>query len=131
MALNQGLSVMKTDSYKVSECCRRASTEFSPDCRGSVVLEFALVAMILLMLTAGIIDWSLTVYSKHMAQHAVREAARLAAVMPVINEDVIHKVVEANLSRAGMENTPVITINLPGSLSSSYAAPKSITVGLK
>lgn len=50
--------------------------------RGAAAVEFALVAMILVTLVVGVIQFSIWFWGYQSASHAAREAARFAAVEP-------------------------------------------------
>ncbi len=50
--------------------------KISPCCRGSAVIEFALVLPILLLILFGIIEFSIALYDKSVITNASREAAR-------------------------------------------------------
>ncbi|PVG82753.1 hypothetical protein DDE18_10335 [Nocardioides gansuensis] len=81
------------------------------DERGAAAVEFALVAMILLTLMIGIIQFSIWFWGYQSASHAAREAARLAAVEPcdigVIQARGNDRV---NESAPTPDNTAVVTV---------------------
>lgn len=54
--------------------------------RGSIVVEFAIIAPILLMLVFGIFEFGLGYHAWDATQNAAREGARLGAVSPDLAE---------------------------------------------
>lgn len=54
---------------------------FRADERGAALLEFALIATVLLILVFGIIDFGRMLYTKNTLTNAAREGGRVAAVM--------------------------------------------------
>ena len=50
------------------------------DCRGSTAVEFAVVLPVLALVTVGLIDIGLGVYTLHTIDHAAKQGARFAAI---------------------------------------------------
>ncbi len=67
-------------SFRAPRPPRREATERTD--RGAAALEFGLVAVVLLTLVIGIIQFSIWFWSFQVAEHAVREGARRYAVDP-------------------------------------------------
>jgi Flp pilus assembly protein TadG len=63
---------------------QRRSTRHGRE-RGAAAVEFALVAMVLIALLIGIIQFSIWFWGYQAGSHAAREAARFAAVEPCAN----------------------------------------------
>jgi Flp pilus assembly protein TadG len=61
------------DEPKMKRCCRKNQ-------RGSTLVEFALVFMVLMTMMLGIIDFSRALYSYHFVSNVARDASRWAAV---------------------------------------------------
>lgn len=60
--------------------------------RGSVLVEFALVVPILLVIFAGIVDFSLMMQRREVVTNAAREGARLAVLPGYVLADVQSRV---------------------------------------
>ncbi len=86
--------------------------------RGAAVVEFAVVAPLLVMLTFGMIEVSRVVMVKQLLINASREGARLA-VLPTANEQQVMAQVQSELA-SGYINSATITLT-PQSLSSAPA----------
>lgn len=54
---------------------------------GATIPEFALVIPLLILLVAGIIEWSLLYMTSHVLHHAAREGARQAVVLRNLTDD--------------------------------------------
>lgn len=76
---------------------------FVHDEDGAALLEFALIALVLLMLVFGIIDFGRVLYTANNMQTAAREGARWAAVLenPAGSEAAIKDTVIAHASPLG------------------------------
>ena len=57
--------------------------------KGQSVVEFALVSLLLLMMTFGTIDLGRGVYQRQMVTNAVREASRVAQVDPLNQTEMV------------------------------------------
>jgi Flp pilus assembly protein TadG len=94
--------------------------------RGSVLLEFGLVTIVLFMLIFGVIDFGRALYAYHFVSHAAREATRFAIVRgancrlpdacPAQASDVQNYVVNTLANGIGL-NSNAISVNAvwPGS----------------
>lgn len=86
---------------------------------GSVVLEFALLAPILLMLVMGIIDFGYMLNRDSVINNAARDAARVASLdgdFATIQQTVTDELGDAGISGSGL----TVTICADGSCGSSY-----------
>ncbi len=98
---------------------------------GAALLEFALVAIILLILVFGMIDFGRAVYTKNSITHAAREGGRYAAVLesPVTSETAIIDQVVARMSPFGggplQADDVTVVMDPPGN-----PQPQSITIGI-
>ncbi len=50
------------------------------DERGSTLVEFAMTALLLILLVSGVLQWILAMYAYHFTSYAAEEGARFAAV---------------------------------------------------
>ncbi len=68
---------------------------------GAALVEFALIAIILLVLVFGMVDFGRAIYAKNSITHAAREGGRYAAVHAPGSEAAIVDVVVARMSPFG------------------------------
>ncbi len=82
--------------------------------RGAVLLEFALVAMLLVALATGLADAGIAFRIKHVLKIAAREGARVASVTPGLqaNDPVVLDVVSEILATSNVTGAAA-TVN-PG-----------------
>jgi hypothetical protein len=73
--------------------------------RGQTLVEFALIAPIILLLIAGIIDFGMAMDRRIVLQHAVREGARYAAVTDDIGQVCDRTIEQAQGMIAGSDIT--------------------------
>lgn len=102
----------------------RSRRSFVHDDDGAALLEFALIALVLLMLVFGVIDFGRVLYTANNMQSAAREGARWAAVQddPAGMTDVIKDTVIAHasplggdaLTRPEITVTPIYATSAPG-----------------
>lgn len=81
---------------------------------GAAALEFGLVALVLLTLLIGIIQFAIFFWAYQVGSHAAREGARLGAVEPCDDAPIVSRVVE-RVGAAAAGATPVVTVTQPGS----------------
>ena len=78
--------------------------------RGANLVEFALIAPLLIMLVMGIIDFGWILSTQQDARHGAREAARLAAV----NTDSTVNMTTLVCSSMNVSNGATVTFNTGG-----------------
>ncbi len=78
--------------------------------RGANLVEFALIAPLLIMLVMGIIDFGWILSTQQDARHGAREAARLAAV----NTDSTANMTTLVCSSMNVSNGATVTFNTGG-----------------
>lgn len=90
---------------------------------GTVAVEFALVLPILMLLTFGITDFGLALYSKEVLTNASREGARAGIIIatPRPTATAIETVVKSYLTSAGWDASKA-TITVTGAQGSSGGA---------
>jgi Flp pilus assembly protein TadG len=87
---------------------------------GQSLVEFALVAPVLLLVLFGIVEFGLMLYNQHVITNASREGARFGIVVesPRRTAAEIQDVVEAycgdHLVTFGSGGTPTTTVSFPG-----------------
>lgn len=81
--------------------------------RGAAAVEFALIAIPLLTLLVGVIQFSLWFWSFQAGSHAAREGARLAAVDPCATGNIQARMIARVGSAA--DATPTATVTPPPS----------------
>ncbi|HEX7018674.1 MAG TPA: TadE/TadG family type IV pilus assembly protein [Gemmatimonadaceae bacterium] len=81
----------------------RCVTRFARDERGAALVEFAIIATVLMILMFGIIDFGRALYTKNSLTNAAREGGRYAAVLlnPAANMAAIQDTVIAHMSPLG------------------------------
>jgi Flp pilus assembly protein TadG len=100
--------------------------------KGATVLEFAIVLPLLVLLIAGIIEFSLLLYDKQILTNASREGARRGIVQadPRVPEGEIRQVAldycEDYLVTFGAVNTP--SINPPPPICTQFGDDLTVTV---
>ncbi len=80
--------------------------------RGSVIVEFTLVILLLLLTLFGAIEFGWALYTKAVVTNAAREGARIATTQSATNT-VVESIVQSYLSNSLLPNTATITINPP------------------
>lgn len=97
--------------------------------RGQALVEFALVAPLLLLLTLGLVDFARAWNVYQVITDAAREGARTAVVEDgSITEDSVKSVVRAALARASLDaNEPTTVITITG-LNSDTGFPTSVRI---
>ena len=98
---------------------RGARPAFLRDEGGAALLEFALVAPLLLALTFGAIDAGRFLFLQHALLNAVRDGARLAAVSPMATT--------AEVSAATAQVVSVVRTRIPD----AQGANAAVTVALQ
>lgn len=85
---------------------------------GQALVEFAIVAPMLLLLVLGIVDFGRAFYTYHVMIDAAREGARVAVIAnPTTTQDTVMKRINTLLYNAGMDTAQ----------SSALGAQKTIT----
>lgn len=79
--------------------------------RGAAAVEFALIAMILLTMVIGIIQFALFFWSYQVGSHAAREGARVAAVDPCDTAAITDRVVD-RVGSASPAVAPTVDVDL-------------------
>lgn len=99
---------------------------------GAALLEFALVATMLLVLIFGMVNFGRAIYTKNSITHAAREGGRYAAVHPIGSETAITDAVVAHMSPFGggplQTDDVTVTMNYAGGIPGGN--PTSITVAI-
>ncbi len=98
---------------------------------GAALLEFALIAAMLLILVFGMVDFGRAIYSKNSITHAAREGGRYAAVLnaPSVRVAEITNVVITHMSPFGgppiKADDVTVTMDPEGAVQ-----PNSIIIGI-
>ncbi len=77
--------------------------------RGAAIVEFALVAPVLIMIMMGVVQLGLLLHQQQGIHAAAREGARQGS-FPDTTESEIEAAVAAALANINLANTPVVTI---------------------
>lgn len=97
--------------------------------RGQALVEFALVAPILLLLILGLVDFARAWNAYQVITDAAREGARAAVVEnETITQDSVKSVVGAAMARASLDaNEPTTVITITG-LDSGRGNPTTVRI---
>ena len=93
---------------------------------GSVMVEFALVSMILILLLVGIIEFGLIFNTQLTLQNAARDGARFTAIPSTISESVIKAYIINSASTLHL-NASQITLN-PAVTGMRRGQPFTVTI---
>lgn len=95
---------------------------------GQALVEFALVAVILLILILGIVDLARAWNAYQVITDAAREAARTAVVDdPTVTQDSVVRVVEGALNRASLDPSQA-EIQFPDGFKTGTGNPTTVAV---
>ncbi len=94
--------------------------------RGQALVEFALVAPVLLLLILGLVDFARAWNVYQVLTDAAREGARTAAVDNGASEDSVRSVIGSALQRASLDADDA-TITIVG-LGSGRGEPTTVTI---
>ncbi len=92
----------------------RKSTDHNADSsgeKGTIIVEFALVAMIFFLLTLGLVEVGRGVWAYHSLTHAAREGARYAIVHGDRSNDPATATIISNLVKNRIPNLSGVTVN--------------------
>ena len=103
---------------------RRINSLRNRDRCGAAVVEFAVVAPLMMMLTLGLMEVSRIVMVKQLLVNASREGARLAILPQSSSQDVQSQVI-ADLEAASVSG---VTVSITPELLSSASAGTPVTV---
>lgn len=92
---------------------RRNARNFCYDCRGATALEFAILSPVFLMVTVGLVNLALLLYTAGSLQFAVEDAARCASVKTTICTSTSTIQVYASGKYFGPTVTPTFTATSP------------------
>lgn len=99
---------------------------------GGAMIEFALVLPLLLLVTFGIIEFSIALYDKAVITNASREGARAGVIFrtPALTDEQISTIVidasEAHLITFGAATTPQVSVTRPNG--GTAGNPLTVTV---
>jgi len=103
--------------------------------RGSAVVEFALLLPLLLVITFGIVEFSIALYDKAVITNASREAARAGIIYasPQLTNSQIQTVATNYCSNylisLGSTPTPSVTVSHPSGTTSGNPLTVTVTYG--
>lgn len=85
----------------------RAYSTFRRDARGAAAVEFAIIANVFIAFVMGIIYVSIMLFNYASLGWAVNDAARLAAINPLVTQTDIAAAINARLSSFGISQATV------------------------
>jgi Flp pilus assembly protein TadG len=80
--------------------------------RGITIIETALVLLMLLTITMGVIEYGWMFYKSHQLANAARQGARIGA-RPSSDEAITTAAVQSALTNAGITVVPTISVDPP------------------
>jgi Flp pilus assembly protein TadG len=96
--------------------------------QGSELIEFAIVAPILMLLIAGIVDFGMLFRTYEAVTNAAREGARVGVLPGYLPADVQNRVGQY-LAAAGLSAAPTVTVaNVPVTTGAGTFTATSVTV---
>ena len=102
------------------------SSGFSGE-KGTTIVEFALVAIVFLLLTLGLVDVGRGVWAHHSLTHAAREGARYAIVHGDRSKDPATDTIISNLVKNRIPNLSGVTVSTTWIPSNSQASRVEVT----
>jgi len=96
-------------SFSQSGCCR----QFSRDCRGALLIEFALIVPAFILFVVGIIEIAMLLFTNVLVEGSLREASRFGITGQVMGTAEREETIEQIVSQGtgGLVNPEDLSVN--------------------